>query len=60
MKELLTKLPYFFGLLAYGVGAIGGLGFALKAHAYVIATGVAVLAYMAFPKFLEYIEKLMS
>lgn len=60
MKGFLTKLPYFFGMFAYLVGVVGGLGFALTSRAYVIAAAVAVLAYMALPKFREYIEKLMS
>lgn len=60
MKGFLTKLPYFFGMFAYLVGVVGGLGFALKSRAYVIAAAVAVLAYMAFPKFREYIENLMA
>ena len=46
---MLKKFGYFFGLCAYGVGSIGGLGYALWCKAYVIAVCIVVLAVMAFP-----------
>jgi len=36
-------------LMAYVMGAIGGTGYALYCHAYVIAIAVVVLAVLAFP-----------
>ena len=36
-------------LMAYALGAIGGTGYALYCHAYVIAIAVVVLAGLAFP-----------
>lgn len=36
-------------LMAYALGAIGGTGYALYSHAYVIAIAVVVLAVLAFP-----------
>ena len=36
-------------LMAYVMGAVGGTGYALYCHAYVIAIAVVVLAVLAFP-----------
>ena len=54
----IKKLLYFFGMCAYGVGSIGGFGYALYCKAWVIAACVAVLAAMAFPKAKEFYNKL--
>lgn len=53
MKEFAKKALNFFGLCASVLGTIGGFGYAAYNKAW-------LLAYMAFPKFREYIEKLMS
>lgn len=45
----MKKFSYLFGLCAYVVGAIGGMGYALYNKAYFIAICVAVLAWMGFP-----------
>ena len=39
----------FFGLFAYVIGAIGGIGYACHVKEYVIAACIVVLAGMAFP-----------
>ena len=43
------KLIYFILLFLYVIGAIGGIGYTVYIHEYVIAAGVAVLAGMAYP-----------
>lgn len=50
----------FFGLCAYVLGAIGGLGYALYSKAYLIAVCIVVLAIMAFPKAKEWWKGLME
>lgn len=43
------KILSFFGLCAYAVGVLGGLGFSLAGHGWFIAACIAVLGVMAFP-----------
>lgn len=45
----MKKILYFLALLFYGIGAIGGIGYAIYSGAWIIAIAVAVLAIMAFP-----------
>ena len=45
----IKKIGKFFGVFAYAVGAIGGIGSTLYNKDYFIAVCVAVLAGMAFP-----------
>lgn len=40
----------FIYVCLYTLGVIGGLGWTLSNHAWVIAAGVVGLAYMAFPE----------
>ena len=54
----MKKYVYFFGLFAYAVGTIGGIGYACYSKAWFIAACVAVLAVMAFPKAKEFFEQL--
>lgn len=54
----MKKFLYFFAMCAYGVGAIGGFGYALYCKAYFIAVCVVALAVMAFPKAKEFFTKL--
>lgn len=56
----MKKFLYFFAMCAYGVGAIGGFGYALYCKAYFIAACVVALAVMAFPKAKEFYNKLME
>lgn len=45
----MRKIIYFVLMCLYILGAIGGVGYALYNHAYLIAIGVVVVAAMAFP-----------
>ena len=45
----MKKILYFLALFLYGLGTIGGIGYALYSGAWVIAIAVAVLAAMAWP-----------
>ena len=55
---MIKKFGYFFGLCAYAVGALGGLGFALYNKGYFIAVCVVVLAAMAFPTAKKFFQNL--
>ena len=48
------KFVYFFLVLLSIIGTIGGALIAISEEEYVIAIGVAALAYTAWPKFKEY------
>lgn len=55
----MKKILCFFALFLYVMGAVGGIGYCLYSHAYLIAIAVAVLAVMAFPtaaKIFNYIK----
>lgn len=54
------KFLCFFGLAAYAVGSIGGIGYACYSKAYFIAVCVAVLAGMAFPTAKEWFKTLTA
>lgn len=56
----MKKLLYFFGLCAYIVGSIGGLGYAVYSKSYLIAVCVAVLAGIAFPTAKEWFKSLTA
>lgn len=45
----MKKIYFLIMLFLYVIGAIGGIGYTLYIHEYVVAVGVAVLAYMGFP-----------
>ncbi len=60
MKQYLKKAFFFFAMCAYGVGAIGGLGWTLYNKAWLIAVCVAALAAMAFPTVKTFYKKLME
>lgn len=52
---------YLFVMICLAVmGLIGGIGYAIWGGSWPIAVGVAVLAFMAWPKFNEYREELLS
>ena len=40
----------FFAVIFYALGVIGGLGWTLSNHAWVIAAGIVGLAVLAFPE----------
>ena len=45
----MIKYYYLTMLFLYVLGTIGGIGYTLYIHEYVVAVGVAVVAYMGFP-----------
>ena len=52
----MKKLLYFFVLAFALMGAIGGIGFTIWQKGYIIAIGIAALAFMAWPKIREYFK----
>ena len=57
-KDALRKIAAFVAICLYILGAIGGLGWSLYNHSYLIAVGVAVLAVMAVPTLLRAVKEL--
>lgn len=57
-KETLKKIAAFAAVCLYTLGSIGGLGWSLYNHSYLIAVGVVVLAVMAVPTLLKAVETL--
>lgn len=57
-KETLKKIASFAVICLYALGAIGGLGWSLYNHSYLIAVGVVVLAVMAVPTLLKAVKTL--
>lgn len=47
---MLKKFAKLLELGFYCVGSIGGFGYCCYSNAFVVALGVAVLAWMAFPE----------
>ena len=45
----MKKIICFFAMFLYIIGTIGGIGYCLYNHAYVIAVAVLVLAVLAMP-----------
>lgn len=54
----MKKILYFLLLVLYVIGLIGGIGYCVYNHAWVIAIGVVVLGVMGFPMAKECFEKL--
>lgn len=54
------KILSFFGLCAYAVGVLGGLGFSLAGHGWFIAACIVVLGVMAFPSARECYKNLTA
>ena len=49
------KFAFFFLVILSFIGFVGGALMAFNEGEYVVAIGVAALAYTAWPKFKEYI-----
>lgn len=49
---------YFFMICLFFLGVIGGVGCSIYACAWPVAAGVVALAYMAWPKLVEYFNAL--
>ena len=54
----MKKYFSFVMICLYILGVIGGLGWTLYSGGYVIAVGVVAVAYMAWPKLVEYFHDL--
>jgi hypothetical protein len=56
MNKTIIKKQFiaFLIIAAYILGSIGGLGMVLWCKEYVIAVGLAVVVWLAFPKVKEY------
>ena len=54
----MKKYFSFVMICLYILGVIGGLGWTLYSGGYVIAVGVVAVAYMAWPKLMEYFRNL--
>lgn len=54
----MKKYFSFVMICLYILGVIGGLGWTLYSGGYVIAVGVVAVAYMAWPKLVEYFRNL--
>ena len=54
----MKKYFSFIMICLYVLGTIGGLGWVLYSGGYVIAVGVVAVAYMAWPKLVEYFRDL--
>ena len=54
----MKQIGYFLGLCGWVLGAIGGTGYALYCHAYLIGAAVVYLAALSFPKVREFFRKL--
>ena len=49
---------YFFLICLYILGSIGGIGYALCNHAYLIAVGVVAVDLMALPQVIKYFKNM--
>lgn len=54
----MRKIIYFVLMCLYILGAIGGVGYALYNHAYLISIGVVVVAAMALPQVVKFYKLL--
>lgn len=57
---MLKKFGCFFGLFAYAMGVIGGIGYSIYGGSWVIALAIGVLAGMAFPIAKKFFQELTS
>ena len=56
--KVMKKIFYFVMICLAALGVIGGIGYTIYCHAYVISIGVAGLSFMAFPTVKDYVKKL--
>lgn len=54
----MKKFICFLLLCLYVLGTIGGVGYALYNHAYLIAAGVVAVAAMAVPQVVKYFKEM--
>jgi uncharacterized membrane protein len=55
MKKIINFILLFLTL----IGIIGGIGYSIYNSAWVIAVGIAVAGYMAWPKVKKVLEELI-
>lgn len=55
----MKKIFYFFGSFLAMIGGIGSMGYLLWKKEWVIAVGVLVVCFAAYPKIKEWITKLL-
>lgn len=56
----MNKVRDLVEIAAYALGSIGGFGWAIYNHGYVIGTAVVVLAAMAFPELKRAVKDLAN
>lgn len=56
----MIKLFYFLMVCAYVLATLGGFGYAAWGGSWPIAIAIVALAYMAWPEFVKYHNKLME
>lgn len=56
----MTKILYFILLFLAVIGLLGGIGYTIYYGAYAVTMGIAVLDYLAYPKFRELFKSLTS
>ena len=56
----MKKILYFILLILTVIGIIGGIGYSIYNGAWVIAIGLVVTGYMAYPKVKDLIDKLLG
>lgn len=56
----MKKIFYFIMLCLTIVGIIGGIGYTVYDHAYVVSVGLAVAEYMTWPQVSDYAKKMMD
>ena len=57
---MVKKILSFFGICAYVLGVLGGLGYCIAAGAWVIAAAVVILGVMAFPTARQFFKDLQA
>ena len=57
---IMKRVLYFILLFLTLIGIIGGIGYSIYNSAWVIAIGLVVTGYMAYPKVKETFNKLIS
>lgn len=57
---MINRLYYFMMICAYVLATLGGFGYAAWGGSWLIALAILALAFMAWPKFMEYNNKLME
>ena len=55
----MKKIYYFIMICLYALGVLGGLGWTLQSGGYAIAIGEVAVAWMAWPKVREFVNKII-